>query len=188
MVGDARRAAGTQVRQAKDGVYRCYDNGLNPDKVREAAWAWAGATRGHGLTRQADSPLAGGQMSKGDNPKLARRDFLLLLLDSASEASEQDFRTVTCVVPKPAAIGRRDDLYALHKERSLTGEHVRLNTRAPELVDGQYHLDFEGDESRVQLPSPMNFVLQDETGVARLQVRARGWGERGVGTVVTGRL
>lgn len=136
------------------------------------------------MCRADAGPVDRVQMSKGDNPKLARRDFLLLLLDSASEASEQDFRTVTCVVPKPSAIGRRDDLFALHKERCLTGEHVRLNTRAPELVDGQYHLDFEGDESRVQLPSPMNFVLQDETGVARLQVRVCG-GAGGMACVMT---
>lgn len=111
------------------------------------------------------------QMSKSDNPTLARREFMALLYDQASEASEQDFRTITCIVPSPASIARRDELLELWAERALTADHVVINSRTPQLIDGSYHLDFEGPEERVQMASPMNFVLEDaKTRKNRLQV------------------
>lgn len=109
-------------------------------------------------------------MTKTDNPKFARRDFMALLYDAASEAEEQEFRTITGIVPNERSIARRDDLLALHSKHALTDDHTVLNTRHPELVDGAYRLDFEGPAERVSLPSPMNFVLQDKRGVNRLQV------------------
>lgn len=130
-----------KVRKVSDGVYSCFDNGLNPAKL-----------------------------SKTDNKSTIRRDFMLLLYDAASEADEQEFRTITGVVPNERAIARRDDLLSLHMRGGLADDHTVLNTRHPELVDGAYRLDFEGPPERVSMASPMNFVLQDKHGINRLQV------------------